>query len=357
MGSGRHFLVVALTGLAGAVLLAPGGTASAAASGLQVARPGSVLSISDDGGTAVILRDDGYPNYFPPIWTPFVRDLVCATTTPLPTRPTTGSVTTQVSVSGLVPVVSATPNSRWVAFSTWVDYRRSEVLVYDRWTGAVEIVSRNSAGERADSDSREPVLSADGRYVVFSSAASNLGTGSGGGVYRRDRWTGTTVRIDVAPGGRMTDGTGRVAALSADGQTVAFTSDATNLVPGDTNGLPDLFVRGRDGTTRLVTIGLHGAGTDRFTELRAAVSADGRTVAFSSDATNLVAADTNGATDVFVRGGSSVVALSANGRYLAFNSTAPNLVAGDTNGLSDGFVRDLRRGTTRRVTLFPTETA
>ena len=96
------------------------------------------------------------------------------------------------------------------------------------------------------SDSFDPAISADGRFVAFSSDATNLVPGDTNGtadVFVRDRQTGTTRRVSVGPGGAQGNGDSVDPALSADGRFVAFESDATNLVPGDTNGVDDVFVR------------------------------------------------------------------------------------------------------------------
>ncbi|MFI5366762.1 MAG: cohesin domain-containing protein [Candidatus Binatia bacterium] len=174
-------------------------------------------------------------------------------------------------------------------------------------------------------------------------------------------------------------------AVSSDGNFVAFYSDANNLVPGDTNSLRDVFVRDRAGQkTERVSVSSAGAqanGASQPTGGAPAISADGSTVAFYSAATNLVAQDTNGQTDVFVRvrnsgttelisvatdgtqGNGPSVAPSVNacppgvtycdptddGRYVAFQSAASNLIAGDTNNAADIFVRDRRNQTTERV--------
>src|SRR5216117_509323 len=196
-------------------------------------------------------------------------------------------------------------------------------------------------------------------------------------VFVHDRQTGTTERVSVASDGAQGNGrSGLVTfafppALSADGRFVAFVSFATNLVAGDTNGATDVFVHDRQtGTTERVSVASDGTESNAAS-LGSALSADGRFVAFQSDATNLVAGDTNGATDVFVHdrqtgmtervsvasggtegnGFSAGLALSADGRFVAFHSTATNLVAGDTNGATDVFVHDRQTGTTERVSV------
>ena len=160
-------------------------------------------------------------------------------------------------------------------------------------------------------------------------------------------------------------------AISADGRYVAFTADATNLVPGDTNGCRDIFVRDRLlGITERVSVGSTGEeGNAR--SYKVAISRDGRFVAFWSEASNLVAGDTNEWGDVLVRDrllGTTeranvsneglqanlpgyLLKFSADGRYVVFSSCADNLVPGDTNGQADIFLRDLFLGTIERVTL------
>jgi Tol biopolymer transport system component len=177
-----------------------------------------------------------------------------------------------------------------------------------------------------------------------------------------------TERVSVNDGGVQGNGrspsgneAGRGIAMSADARVVAFSSDASNLIDGDWNGAPDIFVRDRlTGTT--VPAGPYGIGT--------AVSADGRAVAFVTDRA-LLDHDTNEGADVYVRdlvssalqrvsvksgGGESMAgsvagppALSADGAIVAFASSAPDLVAGDVDEASDVFVHDRRSGATTRV--------
>ena len=109
---------------------------------------------------------------------------------------------------------------------------------------------------------RRPAISADGRFVAFRSDATNLVPGDTNGatdVFVRDRQTGTTRRVSVGPGGAQGNGGSFMPAISADGRFVAFESSATNLVPGDTNDMEDMFVHDRQtGTTRRVSVGPGG---------------------------------------------------------------------------------------------------
>ncbi|NIS65842.1 MAG: hypothetical protein GTO05_11935, partial [Gemmatimonadales bacterium] len=182
---------------------------------------------------------------------------------------------------------------------------------------------------------------------------------------------GVTERVSVAVVGGEPNGESMAPALSADGRFVAFHSEATNLVVGDTNGAMDVFRYDRDtGDTIRVSVATAGAEGNAGS-YDPAISADGRYVAFDSDATNLVADDTNGAADVFVHDcttgetsrvsvttmgaqgnyGSYYPAISSDGRYVAFESDATNLVAGDLNFWTDVFVHDRETGETTRVSV------
>src|SRR5881409_3649136 len=262
----------------------------------------------------------------------------------------------------------------------------SDVFVHDRQTGTTERVSVASGGAQGNGSSGligfafPPALSADGRFIAFVSFATNLvagDTNAANDVFVHDRLTGTTERVSVASGGTEGNDASLGFALSADGRFVAFESAATDLVAGDTNGVSDVFVHDRQtGRTERVSVASGGAQGNGNSGLIGfafppALSADGRFIAFVSFATNLVAGDTNGATDVFVHdrltgttervsvasGGtegndaSLGPALSADGRFVAFQSDATNLVAGDTNGATDVFVHDRQTGATERMSV------
>jgi Tol biopolymer transport system component len=161
-----------------------------------------------------------------------------------------------------------------------------------------------AAGTQGDGDSNNPSISTDGRYVTFYSAAANLVAGDTNGmfdIFMRDRQTGTTTLVSRDSTGVEGDGDSQYPSISADGRYVAFQSYATNLVAGDTNGMFDIFMRDRQtGTTTRVSRNSAGLEGDAGS-FDSSISADNRYVVFDSTATNLVAGDTNGKTDIFVR--------------------------------------------------------
>jgi Tol biopolymer transport system component len=177
-----------------------------------------------------------------------------------------------------------------------------DVFVVDVRTLAIERVSVDSAGLQADSDCAIDAISADGGVVAFESHADDLVPGDTNGcsdVFVRDRGTGTTERVSVAAGGGQGDLDSSDATLSADGSLVAFFSRADNLVAGDRNGASDVFVHERaTGRTERVSVNSSG-GPGNADSDGASISADGRIVAFRSFADDLVPGDTNGDYDVF----------------------------------------------------------
>ncbi len=240
------------------------------------------------------------------------------------------------------------------------------------FAGDIERVSVASGGSQANGNSDEPAISSDGRIVAFLSDAANLVAGDTNGVpdvFVHDLDTGVTERVSVASAGAEGNDEAFTLSLSSNGRFVAFGSLATNLVAGDTNAVIDVFVHDRDtDTTERVSISTAAAQANDES-FSPAVSSDGRFVAFQSDATNLVASDTNNRSDIFVRdrttgitervsvasdatqanGDSIFPAISSNGRFVAFSSEATNLVAGDTNNKADIFVHDRQNDTTELI--------
>ena len=210
-------------------------------------------------------------------------------------RASVGTGDVQGNGRSLFPAISA--DGRFVAFSSRATNLvpgdtngRLDVFVHDRQTGATSRVSVGSGGTQGNSDSGDfanPALSANGRYVAFMSVATNLvvgDTNSVPDVFVRDRKTGTTSRVSVGPGGAEANLQSYQPALSADGRLVAFQSNAENLVPGDTDGRADVFVHDRTtGKTTRVSVGSDGAQANGNNH-SFALSADGRFVAFDNEA-------------------------------------------------------------------------
>ena len=242
-------------------------------------------------------------------------------------------------------------------------------------TWKTNLVSKSPAGDSPFPDSRRPSISADGRYIAFDSQVRDLvagDTNDASDVFLRDTKTGTTTLVSVGTTGPADQGASG-ASISSDGRHVAFNSSSTNLVGGDTNGQSDIFVRDmQTGTTTMISVSTAG-GLGNAASGDPSISEDGRFVAFRSDASNLVAGDSNGTSDIFVRdtlsGTTTRVStgaageanaysqsprISSDGRHVAFASGASNLVAGDSNGFADLFVRDTQDATT---TLVSTSTA
>ncbi|MGB7895074.1 MAG: calcium-binding protein, partial [Microcoleus sp.] len=164
-------------------------------------------------------------------------------------------------------------------------------------------VSVDSAGNPGNSDSNAYSISADGRFVAFQSQASNLvpgDTNNKNDIFVRDLSTNTTTRVSVDSAGIQGNNDSFNPSISADGRFVAFAS-FSNLVPGDTNNQPDIFVRDLlSNTTTRVSVDSAGNQGNSLSN-NSAISADGRFVAFQSYASNLVPGDTNNQFDIFVR--------------------------------------------------------
>ena len=246
-----------------------------------------------------------------------------------------------------------------------------DVFVKDLQTGTIIRASTTENGTQANRESGNPSISTDGRYVVFTSGASNLvpeDTNITSDVFLKDLQTGAVFRANTAANGSQAYSymPNNRPSVSADGRYVAFESMATNLVPGDTNRAFDIFVKDlQAGTIIRANTAANGTETNIWDMSREpSISADGRYVVFTNGAANLVSGDTNGITDVFVKnlqtgairranttasGGqgnddAGNPTISADGRYVAFRSYATNLVAGDTNSQQDIFVKDLQTG-------------
>ncbi len=248
------------------------------------------------------------------------------------------------------------------------------VLLYG--AQCIERVSLSSAGAEGNGGSRWASINTDGRYVSFTSYATDLVPGNpfGEQAYVYDRQTGVIEAVSLNNSGDFgTGGACSETSVNADGRFVAFQSGHTNLVAGDTNNLTDIFVYDRQtDTIEMVSVnnsGVQGNEASRYPS----ITPDGRYVAFDSYADNLVAGDTNGVSgdDVFVYDrqtstiervsvdsagnqaglSSGFPNISADGQIVVFSASASDLVAGDTNGVHDIFVHDCQTGVTERVSV------
>ena len=257
------------------------------------------------------------------------------------------------------------------------DYTGRDAFVYDQVDDSIERVSisddeQEAVGVGGDNQSTGPSISDDGRFVAFSSTTTNLvagDTNNATDVFVRDTVAQTTERVSIdSSGGQIDTGHADSAKISADGRYVLFSTPANDVVPGDTNGAWDLFLHDRQ-TGDTERINVDSAEAESQDEAGGgSITADGRYVAFSSSASDLVAGDTNGTYDVFIRDrqlgttervnvndagheafeipqvyfqGSGNGGISDDGTAVAFDSVATNLIANDSNGFTDVFVRDL----------------
>jgi Tol biopolymer transport system component len=284
-----------------------------------------------------------------------------------------------------VPAISG--DGRYVAFLSSAtnlvpgrdrNGREADVLVRDRKLHKTIRASVSSGGKQGGTGTfaERVAISGDGRFVAFvsrSELAFEDRRNSHRDVFVRDLRTHKTELVSVGLDGTVGDALSVEPAISADGRFVAFSSRATNLVPGQKHRVFDVYVRDLK-THRTTAVSVNSSGGPAWrTSINPSISADGRFVSFTSRAANLVADDTNGFDDVFLRdlqtgtterisvssGGAQSVqdqsgagpfSLSADGRFAVFESTAQDLAPGDANGsLADVFLRDVAGHTTRRV--------
>lgn len=253
-----------------------------------------------------------------------------------------------------------------------------QVYLKDMQTGAITLLSQANATTGGNGASSGPDISADGRYIVFESLATNLVTGDGNGisdVFFIDMLTApvTVERVSVDTEGLDPDGSSHAPVGNANGRYVAFQSAATDLIATDTNGVTDIFLRDRQ-TSATERVSVSTLGTQvGLASTAPSISADGRYVAFESAADLLDGSDTNSVTDIYLRdrltpattrvsvatdgiqanGVSTAPAISADGRYIVFQSNAADLIGigNDTNGVTDVFLHDTQTTTTTRVSV------
>jgi Tol biopolymer transport system component len=238
----------------------------------------------------------------------------------------------------------------------------------------VSIATDGTQGNDISGRFSRPVISAGGRITAFDSIATTLVPGDANkdaDVFVHDSVTGVTERVSVSSSGVEGRHDSQNPTIDGDGNLVAFDSSSKNLAPNDRNRLPDVFLHDRTtGETTRVSVAMDG-GDANGPSFLPSISANGRYVAFVSDASNLVAQDTQGQRNIFVRdlkfqetelvsvandgslanSSSASPSISANGNVVAFASFASNLVPNDTNDQFDVFVRNRAAHTTVRASV------
>lgn len=276
----------------------------------------------------------------------------------------------------------STPDGRYVAFRSAARNLVSggtngedQIFLRDRQTGNVSLVSRAGAGAQGNAGSYAPQITDDGTKIVFWSNATNLAPGDGNeasDVFLHDTAAGTTTRVSVSSSGAELAASSSAPRITPDGAHVTFLNNAAGVIAGEDIGGRNIYLRTiATGVNRRVTVPVTGTAPSSTILTLGGISATGRYVAFHSASTNLVAGDTNGRNDVFVRdmqagtteiasltstgtqidqnsGGSSI---SADGSRVTFTTPATGVVPGDDDAFNDVFVRDRREGTTRRVSI------
>ena len=358
--TGATTLVSRATGVAGAKGVNDSGAPAISGDGRFVAFDSHSQNLSPSDGDAVS--------------DVFVRDLQTNTTT-LVSR-ATGATGQKGDTVSLTPAISS--DGRFVAFYSNASLSaddgdsESDVYVRDLQTNTTTLVSRagGAAGVKGNSFSWQPAISGNGRFVAFTSGASNLSSDDGEGmddVFVRDLQTSTTTLVSRADGsgGANSDGLSMGPAISSDGRYVAFTSNAANLGPGLGARTYQVFVRDvQAGTSTVVSraSGATGAFGDGPSD-QPTISADGQIVAFRSAASNLHADDGDVVSDVFVRDlqaattmlasrgagatgskgnlDSELPALSGDAHFITFDSRSWTLHPDDGDGWSDVFRREI----------------
>ncbi len=234
----------------------------------------------------------------------------------------------------------------------------ADVYRYDTRLKGMELVSATAGGAAGNAPSGEPSLSDDGLTVAFSSLATDLGPAVNGlsQVYLRHLPTGVNV-LASANLGVPGNGNSTAPALSGDGGAIAFESLADNLDPADNNAHADIYRFVAAGPTLAWISSTPGGGAADGASFDASINSDGSSISFTSDATDLVAGDGNGVADVFLYAGGTIArasegalgeadgasgesSLASGTGHLAFVSSATNLVPVDNNGVADIFLRE-----------------
>jgi len=250
----------------------------------------------------------------------------------------------------------------------------TDIFIHDRDTNITEIVSLTNTGEQANGRSSFPSISDDGRYIVFVSEATNLDSADTNNlpdIYLHDRLLGVTTRINKSNSGLQANDESFHPTISNDGGSVVYWSDATNLVFDDTNGVRDIFVYNTQlSNTERVSVASDGTQANQYC-LSSSISGNGRFVAFASQSNTLTENDTNEVFDVFVHdretgqtervsvasdgseanNHSAESSINYDGRFIVFRSVSTNLVANNTDGISNIFMRNRENETTEIISV------
>jgi Tol biopolymer transport system component len=359
------FLYDAATGATTLVSAAVGGGPSNGVSALpSISADGTKVAYHSSASDLVLVDGNG------PTLDVFLYDVVAGTTALVSTdadgsRSNGLSYAPSVNADG-TKIAYQSDASDLVTGDTNAD---TDVFLHDTVTGATALISTDTGGGPTNEGSNSPSINADGTKIAYYSQASDLVAGDTNGfpdIFLHDIVTGATTRLTTDTAGGPANGASYEPSISADGTRIAYWSSASDLVPGDTNGLFDVFVHDAvTGTTTLASVDIGGGPADDQSEVPS-ISADGSKVAFRSEASDLVVDDSNGWGDIFLydietgttrlvttnasggatNGGSSYPSISADGARIAYYSNATNLVVGDTNGKADVFLGSINRAPT-----------
>lgn len=284
------------------------------------------------------------------------------------------------------PMPAISGNGRYIAFSSYASdlvtndtNQVADIFLYDQQTYTRSLITNGLDGSPSNGNSFNPVLSEDGRWIAFESEASNLvtdDTNQSFDIFVYETLTGQIQRISVASEGTQSNGHSFAPTISAAGRYIAFDSVANNLSLLDTNLFSDVFIHDlQTHQTQLVSLAANQSEAGNGDSLNSSLSADGQWIAFDSDASNLVATETKNISQVFLQErltqqttlvsmneqseagnqASVLPTLSSDGRYVVFNSAATNLkdvvAAKDENGAFDVFKSDRVTGKLSRLNL------
>jgi len=242
-----------------------------------------------------------------------------------------------------------------------------DVFLYDMQLNTMKLVSKNNAGTgSANGASFAYDISADGRYIAYESSAADIVANDSNGTYDIYIYDAVTDITILASKSKLGTGTANSASkapsLSSDGRYVTFYSSATDMASTDTDTKNDVFIYDRvTNVTALVSINTSLAGSGNGNSWNAKISKGANYVTFSSTSSDLVLNDTNNSTDVFLydvttsqitlvsknttgtgtgNGYSYSPMISSNGQFVTYSSQASDLVSADTNANQDIFLYD-----------------